>query len=227
MAGAGEGTGTGTGTGTGDYYPVSLDVTGRRCLVVGGGRVALRKVQALVSCGAVVTVVAPSICAELDSLAASGTSGVAVERRPYSPGDVAGFRLVISATGDPLVDGAVYAEADAAGVWVNSADDPDHCTFIVPSVHRDGRITIAVSSGGASPALSRWVRQQIAAGLGQGLDELAALLVEARRKVQGKGISTERVDWAALLDGPLPELVRSGDLEGARALIDDALARVQ
>jgi siroheme synthase-like protein len=208
----------------GDYYPVSLDVTGRRCLVVGGGRVALRKVQGLVSCGALVTVVAPSICTELVAL---GSAGVSIERRPYASGDVAGFRLAISATGDPEVDGTVYAEAEAAGVWVNSADDPAHCTFIVPSVHRDGRITVAVSSGGASPALSRWVRQQIAAEVGEGLGELAALLAEARQRVQAEGISTEAVDWAALLDGPLPELVRQGDLVGARALIDDALARVR
>ena len=133
---------------TGDFYPVTLNVSGRRCLVVGGGRVAARKVQGLVACGAEVTVIAPSICAELVAL---GPSRIRLERRSYAPGDVAGFRLVISATGDPHVDGTVSAEAEALGIWVNSADDPAHCTFIVPSVHRDGPLTIAVSSGGASP----------------------------------------------------------------------------
>ena len=207
--------GEGVDAGVTDYYPVSLNVSGHPCLVVGGGPVALRKVQGLVSCGAVVIVVAPSVCPELAALA--GSAGVSVERRTYATGDVAGFRLVISATGDPEVDGAVFAEAEAAGVWVNSADDPDHCTFIVPSVHREGRVTVAVSSGGASPALSRWVRQRIAAERGEGLGELAELLSEARQRLQAAGVSTEAVDWAELLDGPLPGLVRSGDLEGARA----------
>jgi siroheme synthase-like protein len=123
---------------TGDYYPVSLSVAGRLCLVVGGGHVAARKVGGLLACGAVVHVIAPDVCDDLLAL-----TGISVERRRYAAGDVTGYRLVISATGDPEVDGAVSADAEAAGVWVNSADDPEHCTFIVPSVHRDGAVTVS------------------------------------------------------------------------------------
>jgi precorrin-2 dehydrogenase / sirohydrochlorin ferrochelatase len=203
---------------TGDYYPVSLSVAGRPCLVVGGGRVAARKVGGLLACGAEVHVIAPDVCDDLMAL-----TGISVERRRYAAGDVTGYRLVISATGDPEVDGAVSADAEAAGVWVNSADDPEHCTFIVPSVHRDGAVTIAVSTGGASPALARWLREQIAASFGEGVGELAAVLARARQTLKDAGVSTEAVDWTALLDGPLPALVLHGDLDAAQALLDQAL----
>ena len=133
------------------YYPISLDLSNRPCLVVGAGAVATRKVRGLLDSGARVTVIAPDISEEMRSLASRLE---ALEPRTFQPDDVAGFRLVVTATGDPAVDGAVAAEADAAGVWVNSADDPAHCSFILPAVHRDGAVTIAVSTAGLSPALA-------------------------------------------------------------------------
>ena len=136
------------------YYPVSLDVEGRACLVVGGGPVAARKASGLLRCGAVVTVIAPDICTAMAEL-----SPLTIARRPYAAGDAGGYRLVVTATGIAAVDGAVYADADAAGVWVNSADDSEHCSFILPSVHRDGAVTLAVSTGGQSPALASWLRR--------------------------------------------------------------------
>ncbi len=116
--------------------------------------------------------------------------------------------MVVTATGIPAVDGAVYADAEAAGVWVNSADDAAHCSFILPSVHRDGAVTLAVSTGGQSPGACLMAslppgRRTAGAGLG----ELADLLGRARRELHDAGRSTELVDWAALLDGPLPGLV--------------------
>ena len=148
-------------TGRRSFYPVSLDVAGRPCLVVGGGPVAARKARALVECGAAVTVVAPGLSREMEALEPLLH---AVERRPYRSGDVSAFRLVVTATGVPEVDGAVYAEAEAAGIWVNSADDPAHCSFILPAVHRDGAVTVSVSTGGLSPALASWLRDRIADG---------------------------------------------------------------
>src|SRR5437868_13053064 len=100
-------------------YPINLRVKGARCLVVGGGRVALGKVQGLLEAEADVTVVAPDIDDEIASL-----PGVRLERRTYASADLVGVRIVISATGDPAVDGAVFRDGEAAGVWVNSADDP-------------------------------------------------------------------------------------------------------
>jgi siroheme synthase-like protein len=198
------------------WYPVSLDVQGRRCLVVGGGPVAARKAQSLLACGAEVTIVAPELSAPMAAL-----SPRTIERRPYRKGDVIGFQLVVTATGIATVDGAVAADADDAGIWVNSADDPEHCSFILPSVHRDGPVTVAVSTGGASPALATWLRGKVGEVLGP-LDALVALVTEARRGVRDSGRPTEDVDWSALFNGPFPELVRQGRTDEARALIAQA-----
>ena len=145
------------------FYPVSLDVSGRSCLVVGGGSVAARKARTLLDCGAAVTVIAPSL---------SATTWRRWSRRctPSSGGRTARatratFRLVVTATGIPEVDGAVYADAEAAGVWANSADDLAHSSFILPAVHRDGAVTVSVSTGGLSPALASWLRTRLAAGV--------------------------------------------------------------
>ena len=178
---------------------------------------AARKASGLLRCGALVTVIAPAVCAAMTEL-----TPLTIARRDYAPGDAAGYRLVVTATGIPAVDGAVYADAEAAGVWVNSADDPAHCTFILPSVHRDGPVSVAVSTGGTSPALARWLRARLAESGGPGLGELADLLGLARQRLHDAGRSTERVDWAALLDGPLPALVRAGRTEAARSLVEEA-----
>jgi precorrin-2 dehydrogenase/sirohydrochlorin ferrochelatase len=164
----------------------------------------------------VVTVIAPEVSDELAQLAHLGP--LTIERRPYG-GEAGAYRLVVAATGLEAVDGTVYADAEAAGVWVNSADDVTHCSVILPSVHRDGAVTIAVSTAGRSPALASWLRRRLAEQSGAGLGELAELLAQARRTLRDTGRSTETVDWAALLDGPLPGLVRDGQLDRARALI--------
>lgn len=211
-------------------YPVGLVVRGRRCLVVGGGRVAARKIASLLDCGAAVTVVAPEVHEALGVLAASGTIAAIegppldVQVRPYSPGEAAGYRLVVTATGDPEVDAAVHADAEAAGVWVNSADDPEHCSFVLPAVWRQGPVTVAVSTGATSPALATWLRSRVAEALGPDLEVLAGLLGDARQRLRAAGRSTEEVDWQALLQGPLPDLVRQGRLEEAKALLEAALA---
>jgi siroheme synthase-like protein len=198
------------------YYPVSLDVSGHACLVVGGGNVAAHKARTLLDCGAAVTVIAPSLSDAMEALVPSLHT---LERRPYGHGDASAFHLVFTATGIPEVDGAVYADAEAAGVWANSADDVAHCSFILPAVHRDGPVTVSVSTGGLSPALASWLRTCLAAECGDGLGVLAQLLGEARTNLKRAGLRSDAVDWARLLDGPLPDLVRAGDIENARAAI--------
>jgi siroheme synthase-like protein len=195
------------------FYPVSLDVTNRRCLVVGAGPVAARKARALVECGAVVTVIARSLSKDMEALEPSLHS---FERRPYRSGDASSFRLVVTATGRPEVDGAVFADAEAAGVWVNSADDPTHCSFILPAVHREGAVTVSVSTGGQSPALASWLRDGIAEQWAGRIGTLALLLGEARDRLRAAGRSSDSVDWAHLLDGPVPALVQAGEIDEAR-----------
>lgn len=210
-------------------YPVGLVVAGRRCLVVGGGHVAGRKTRSLLACRAAVTMVAPEAHEALAMLASDGSiasiddAPLDVQLRPYRAGEVAGYRLVVTATGVPEVDRAVAEEAERAGVWVNSADDAANCTFMLPAVHRSGPVTISVSTSGASPALASWLRGRIADLVEPGLGDLAVLLEEARRFVHEDGGSTESVDWARLLDGPLPGLVASGQIQEARRYMRAAL----
>jgi siroheme synthase-like protein len=201
-------------------YPVSLDVRDQACLVVGGGRVAARKTRSLLEGGATVTVIAPTLSSDMEELVPALHTLV---KRSYVAGDASAFRLVVTATGIPEVDGVVYADAEAAGVWANSADDMAHSSFILPAVHRDGPVTVAVSTGGLSPALASWLRTRLAAECGDGIGILAQLLGEARARMREAGRSTESVDWRQLLDGPLLELVRGGDIEGARATVQAAI----
>lgn len=198
------------------FYPVELDVSGRSCLVVGGGPVAARKARALIDCGAAVTVIAPSLCDDMEELV---TLLHAVERREYGAGDASAFRLVVTATGIPAVDGEVYADAEEAGVWANAADDLAHSSFILPAVHRDGAVTVSVSTGGLSPALASWLRTRAAAECGDGIGILAQLLGEARANLKRAGLPTDSVDWARLLDGPLLGLVQAGEIDNARATV--------
>jgi siroheme synthase-like protein len=202
------------------YYPVSLDVTGRHCLVVGGGPVAARKARGLVACGARVTVMAPDLAPEMESVIPQLHE---LERRRYAAGDAARFRLVVAATGIPDVDGQVFADAEAAGVWVNSADDRAHSSFILPAVHREGPVTVAVSTGGQSPALASWLRDRLSAACGARIGALAEILGDARAQMQAAGVRVDTVDWTALLDGPLPSLVAAGELDNAVAIVTDAI----
>lgn len=191
--------------------------------MVGGGRVAARKVAGLAGAGAAVTVVAPRIDPVIESLAEAATPGVRLQRRRYRAGEAAAYQLVLSATGVPEVDRAVAGDAAAAGRFVNVADDPEHCSFLLPAIHRTGRVSVAVSTEGASPALAGWLRNRLAAASGTELGQLADLLADARRRLRAAGRATGSVDWQALLDGPLPDLVRTGRLGEASALVDEAL----
>lgn len=172
-------------------YPVFLDLARVPVLVVGGGTIALRKACGLADAGAAVTVVAPSVVAELAALA------VEVERRAYVAGEAAGYQLVITATDDPAVNAQVAADAKAARVWVNSADDPDNCSFILPAVARRGLVTVAVSTGGASPSLAGHLRTQIERDvLTPAVEGAATELARQRAEIHAAGGSTEAVPWA-------------------------------
>jgi siroheme synthase-like protein len=155
-----------------------LDVEGRRCLVVGGGAVGLEKAAGLVACGAVVTVVSPDLH--------DGFAELAVEwrAREYEPGDLDGTFLVIAATSQRAVNEAVHRDAEARQMLCNVADVPELCNFILPAVHREGPIAIAVSTGGASPALAKRLRSRIAELVGPEHAELAEELRALRPAVK-------------------------------------------
>jgi siroheme synthase-like protein len=126
--------------------------------------------------------------------------------RPFEPEDLEGVRLVITATGVPEVDAAVAAQARAAGIWVNAADRPDDCTFILPAIARNGPLTIAVSTDGSSPALAGRLRDRAAALLDDDVVELAGRLREERTTIKAEGGSTEDHDWRPIIDEALPPI---------------------
>ena len=190
-------------------YPIVVRLQGRRCLVVGGGRVALRKVEGLMAAGALVSVVAPAVEEGIALLAREGV--VTVEERPYRAEDVAGAWLVFAATDDPAVQQAVFDDAERAGVWVNAADEPERCAFFLPAVHRRDPVLVAVSTQGASPALAGWLRDRLAAALPVRLEALVAALRAERRALRAAGQSTEGLDWRARIEALEAEL---GDEHG-------------
>jgi siroheme synthase-like protein len=180
-------------------YPVFLDLHDVPVLVVGAGPVAARKVAGLAAAGASIRVVARDVGADLDvDLVAE------LRRRPYEPRDLDGVRLVVTATGDAAVDAAVAGDATAAGIWVNAADQPSDCTFILPAVARNGPLAVAVSTDGASPALARRLRDRAAELIRDQVADVAAELAARRAAVRAAGGSTEDVDWSGLIDPVVP-----------------------
>jgi len=196
------------------YYPIALDVTGRPCLVIGGGEVALRKAQALTEAGARVTVISPEIDSRIEDCAR-----VEVVRRVFEPGDTEGFALVFAATGDREVNARVSAEAAANSIPVNVVDDPELCTFIVPAVVRRGDLMIAVTTSGKGPGLSKRIRRKLEDVIGEEYGPYVALLGDLRERVR-ELYSTQPEREAAInrvLDNPrVLELLREGKLDLAR-----------
>ena len=164
------------------FYPVVLDLTARRVLVVGGGQVAERKVQGLLDAGAEVTVLSPALTDQLGGL--SRDERIRWIAASFRPGDAEGYALVFVATADGASNAAVASEARAAGTWVNAADDPAHCDFILPSVLRRGPLTVAVSTEGTCPALSRMVREDLEGYFVDEFTTLAEVAAEARRDLR-------------------------------------------
>lgn len=187
------------------YYPAFLELAGRRCLVVGGGPVAERRIGGLLAAGATVTVVSPRLTAALAALAAAGR--ITHEARGYRPGDLAGCDLAFTATDTRVVNGAVAAEARQRRVWVNAADDPAHCTFILPALVRRGDLTVAVGTGGTSPALARAVREELETYFTPEYATLAEIAGEARHELRAAGRAATAGAWRRALGPDVRRLI--------------------
>jgi siroheme synthase-like protein len=174
-------------------YPVSLRLSGRHCLVVGGGEIARRKIEDLLAAGALVTVVAPKIDPVIRSL------GVKIEERPYARGEAALYQLVLTTTGLAEVDEVVFSDADSAGIFANSQDDPANCSFTAPAIARVGQISIAISTDGNSPALASYLRNALLEQLPEHLEDIAETLFRTRGELRGAKIPTEGLDWQGLI----------------------------
>ncbi len=206
-------------------YPVVLSVSGRPCLVVGAGPIAARKARGLLECGAQVTVVAPETAEAMDALLRSApTDRLRLERRLYRTGEVKGFDFVVVATGDEDADRMVTREAIEAGVLVNGASAASIRSVHLPALHRQGLVTIAVSTGGRSPGLAQWLRTRIAGTTSRQLAVLARLLADAREAVRSSGRSSADIDWFDVIDRVLP-LVEQDKVDEARTTLDGLVDR--
>ena len=200
------------------YYPVFLNISGRECVVVGGGQVAFRKVKVLLEHGAVVEVVSPNVCPELNQLAQSGQ--IRVLQRSYRVGDLQDVVIAIAATDDSNTNLEVVKEARRKAILVNVVDDAENSDFIAPSYMRRGDVTIAVSTGGRSPALARKIRTRLEKDFGDEYASLAVLLDEVRAEVKRQGIKVNSDAWQETLDlGLLSDLVAKGNSEEAKVIL--------
>ena len=204
------------------FYIACLKLKGRRCVVIGGGEVGLEKVEGLLACDGEVTLIAPEAEPALQEHAREGS--IRWEQRPYAgPQDLEGVFVVIAATNDTDVNVAVYEDAEKRAMLVNVVDVPPLCNFILPAIVRTGPLAIAISTAGASPALAKRIKREVAAAYGEPYARLAVLLNEARgwakatlptyqdRKEFFEGIVNGEPDPVALL--------RDGDEQGVRELI--------
>lgn len=196
-------------------YPIFVQLAARPCVVIGGGRVAAGKVHGLLAAAAAVTVVSPTLIPELTDLARARR--IAHVPRAYRDGDLTAAALAVVATGDVGVNATVAAEGRRRGVWVNAADDPAHCDFILPSVLRRGALAVAVSTGGVSPAVARAVREELERHLGDDYAALVDVAGAVRRTLRAERRTVDAAAWAgALRDPDVRGLLAAGRPTAAR-----------
>lgn len=205
------------------YYPAFIDVKGRCCVVIGGGAIGEEKVVKLMDCHANVVVISPAVNDAVRQLAADGK--VVWRQRKYESGDLKDAFIAIAATNDNAVNRAIAKEAETRNVLLNVVDVTHLCTFIAPSVAIRGDVTVAASTGGASPALARKFRELLD---GSPIDsshalmdyaELTPLLADARAEIRGKGITLFTDHWQACITDRLLDAVLAGEYAEARAAL--------
>ena len=199
------------------YYPIFLEMKDRRCVVIGGGAVAQRKVEGLLAVGANVTVVSPSITDGLRDLL--GQDKIRHVAREYRAGDRAGYDLVFVATDNSEVNAAVSSEAQSLHIWVNSADDPDRCDFILPAVIRRGDLTVAISTGGISPAATRAIREELDQYFREDYASFVQIAGHVRKELREKSVSADPSKWNRALRGDFRRLIKEGKLAQAKELL--------
>lgn len=204
------------------YYPVFLDLKDRLAVVVGGGLVALRKVESLIGAAARVRVVSPEVVPEIQDF-----DGVELKLKPYDSHDLAGAYLVVAATDDEAVNVAVSRDAAECRIFCNVVDRPEVCSFIVPSVVEQGPIKIAISTGGVSPALAKRLRMELGAMIGDEYVSLARILGALRPLVlsQEGGHAAHKRVFEVLVNSDLLDALRRHDSELVQDILEQALGQ--
>jgi precorrin-2 dehydrogenase/sirohydrochlorin ferrochelatase len=201
-------------------YLVNLALEGRPAVVVGGGKVALRKVEGLLQGGAQVRVAALAVCPEIEALVEAGR--IALCREPYRAAHLEGALLAIAATDDAAINAQVAQDARALGVLVNVVDQPALCTFTLPATLRRGDLILGVATGGRCPTMASVLREELEARYGPEHGGALALLARLRERMIAAGWESFRVRQAlaSLYCAGLPELIAAGDQEGIRRLVE-------
>ena len=208
------------------YYPAFIDVRGRTCVVIGGGALGEEKVVKLLECDACVTVIAPEVTSVVEELAGEGK--IEWLNRQYEPGDLAPAFIAIASTEDDEIDRQIYAEAEERNVLLNVVDVTHLCTFIAPSVARRGEVTVATSTGGASPALARTFREKLESSRILEYADLAPVLARGRAALRHRGLRVPPDHWQTCITEDLLNTVQNGDEDTAyRMLIDGLLAEAE
>ncbi|MBM4294196.1 MAG: bifunctional precorrin-2 dehydrogenase/sirohydrochlorin ferrochelatase [Deltaproteobacteria bacterium] len=207
-------------------YPIFALIDGKPCLVVGGGAVGERKVLDLLAAGAKVTVVSQTLSPYLEKLAGRGE--IRYLEGGFTPDHLNGMALVMGATNDPRVNAQVSAAAQERGIWVNIADAPELCTFIVPAQVRRGDLIVAISTGGASPALARRLREELERSFGPEYGPYLALLQEVREGVLAvrRGHQDNAALFLRLVDSPLQEALAQGDRDRVGHILEEVLGEI-
>lgn len=203
------------------YYPAFLSIEDRPCLVVGGGQIAERKVKGLLDADARVTVVSPTVTPRLRRRIDKGQ--VTHLPREFQSSDLEGFYLLIAATDDMPLNREVGIEGRNLGLIVNVVDDTPYCDFIAPSIVRRGDITFAISTGGASPALARWLRRQVEQHFPPEYSGLAKVMSRVRLQVRGGGHNVSPARWQKSIDDSFLSLIRQRRLAEARRYLFESL----
>ena len=211
-----------------DAFPIFMKIKGRRCIVIGGGEVAARKVTMLLKADAAITVISPDLCHELAELLDAGK--ISYLNALFAPAQLSAQTddacLVIAATDDKAINVAVSEAARLRNIPVNVVDTPDLCTFTMPSIVDRSPIVIAISSGGRAPVLARLIRTKIETMIPTSYGRLAALAAEFRGRVKQRFSSMQerRIFWEEVFQGPIAERVLSGQEAAARIALSDVLA---
>ena len=196
-----------------EYYPAYLNLAGKRCVIIGGGTVAQGKIAALRDAGAQITVISPDATTGIQRAAQRGQ--VEWLARKYQAGDLAGAFIAVAATNVWHVNREIFEEAERLGVLLNVVDDPDLCTFIAPSIVKREPVTLAISTGGASPALARKLRETLADAPALEWADLAKVLAEARKEIKQRRTVIDPERWQCCLTTELLQMAQSGRQEDA------------
>ena len=203
------------------FYPVFLNLTGRRCVIIGGGQVAEGKISKLLDSGAKIIVISPDATQGIRDYADSGQ--IEYNLRKYQEGDLNGAFLVVAATNDRVVNQEIFEEAEKSGILLNAVDDMPRCSFIAPSIVEKGPITVAISTGGASPALARKLRAKLEVSPALDWADATNMLSHARQIIKDKQIALDPQRWQCCMTDELLTLIQAGHEDEALEILMNRL----